>query len=105
MTKTKPGDRVGAIISIAEGKATIAGYGVYDGEHPVPEEIDADLAKMKLKNPKITLDDGNVIWGCECYWGSESSVKATLDRLGEGNTVQVSIEQLRAANKAILEAQ
>lgn len=27
-------------------------------------EVDGDDAR----NPKIRLDDGNIIWGCECWW-------------------------------------
>lgn len=29
------------------------------------EEVHPQLGR---KNPKITLDDGSIIWGCECWW-------------------------------------
>lgn len=34
-----------------------------DGEQP------GDRFAMVMKNPRIRLDDGSIIWGCECWWG------------------------------------
>lgn len=27
---------------------------------------------VRPSNPKIILDDGEVVWGCECWWGPEA---------------------------------
>ena len=29
-------------------------------------------ARSTIEDPKIILDDGEVVWGCECWWGPEA---------------------------------
>lgn len=47
-----------------------------------PEERAAMASKIREhqlpfgKNPKIRLDDGREVWGCECWWGSAEDFKA-----------------------------
>lgn len=36
------------------------------------------MADMLYKSPRITLDNGKVVWGSECWWGAEKSVRAHL---------------------------
>lgn len=66
----KAGSRVGAILSSTDEAVHLIGYGVYDGdfEHP----------GWGFPNPRITLDNGNIVWGCECWWGDEEKVKASI---------------------------
>ena len=40
-----------------------------------PDEICQELG---LKNPKIRLDSGEVVWGYECWWGPEEKVTETI---------------------------
>lgn len=56
------GDRVLAIRNAGDGKAYIYGYGTYDGEHKPPG--------FPIENPRIKLDNGNFIYGYQCWWGS-----------------------------------
>lgn len=42
-------------------KIYIYGYGNYVGEEECPK-------LHNLKNPKIILDNGEVVWGFECWW-------------------------------------
>lgn len=74
---TKIGERVVAIKSATKEKAIIFGKGVYVGDD-VPLEAVGLMAKMirdiGMKNPKIVLDDGSVVYGCECWWGPESTL-------------------------------
>lgn len=37
------------------------------------------LIKAERDNPKIVLDDGAVVWGCECWWGPSHEVQKRLD--------------------------
>lgn len=71
------GDRVVAIKSATKDKALIYGKGIYVGDF-IPEEAAGWMAEMmreiKQKNPKIILDDGNVVYGCECWWGPEEKL-------------------------------
>lgn len=99
MSKTPVGARVGAILSGDNTEVHLLGFGVYDGEHEPPfgpmqapkEEYDAMVKEMKAagqlpadyawKNPRITLDDGRVVWGCQCWWGPEEAVRKRIDGL------------------------
>jgi hypothetical protein len=72
---------VGAILGSGNGVVEFLGYGIYDGEH-VPTEavgfIADTLKETKTKNPRILLDSGSYVYGCECWWGSETKVKKML---------------------------
>lgn len=46
---------------------------------PTEEEISVLMEKHTFKNPKILLESGEVVWGMECWWGSESKVKQMLE--------------------------
>jgi hypothetical protein len=74
----------------------IYGYGVYEGDYR-PVEAAGQMADMlvdnKLTNPRIRLDDGQVVYGCECWWASEEEV---LKRVKNYDNVKVvSIEDDR----------
>ena len=79
--KPKVGDRVGAILSANATTVNLLGYGVYDG--------DLEGGPAPFPNPRITLDDGRIVWGCECWWGAEEQVKASI---GNRQVVMASIE-------------
>ena len=79
----KVNDRVGAIQSSRDNKAKVYGYGVYLGEI-VPDKLNYRneilniFRKAEIKNPAIKLDNGDVIFGCECWWGSEAKLKEII---------------------------
>ena len=54
--------RVVAIRDADEKEINIYGYGECVGNEPCP-------VLSGIPNPKIVLDDGSVVWGCECWWG------------------------------------
>lgn len=66
----KIGTRVGAILKSDDEGVHLLGYGVYDGDIEHPE--------FGFPNPRITLDDGRIVWGCECWWGPEDKVKESI---------------------------
>lgn len=66
------GTRVLAIISAKDGVILSLGEGVYDGDATPPEDI---AWVPGMLNPKIILDSGKVVWGCECWWGPVDAVK------------------------------
>lgn len=97
MPQPNIGDRVGAIISADNGHFTLAGYGSYQGMEVPPADISEVLHEASFENPKILLDNGKVVWGCECWWGPESAVKASV---AKATTVtEVDIEALRKIQK------
>lgn len=63
----KKGDRVIAISHSEDDKLFIFGAGVYVGDEIPPE--------LGIPNPKIELDNGQVVFGYECWWGSEKEIK------------------------------
>ena len=74
-------ERVGAILGAQEGTVEFLGYGTYVGDF-VPIEAAGGMGEVLLKsdipNPKIVLDSGKVVYGCECWLGPEESVKKKL---------------------------
>lgn len=92
MSRYEPGMRVGAILSADAETVHLLGYGVYDGDMPAPfgplgmttdEYLEGGRLTLghdppPFKNPRITLDDGRVVWGCQCWWGPEAEVQASI---------------------------
>jgi hypothetical protein len=93
-----PGIRVGAILG-ASAKTKIVqfiGWGVYEGDF-VPDQaavgVMADcLRKASHPNPRIKLDSGKIVWGCECWWGPEDQVKAELEKYKAAKYAQVDVD-------------
>jgi hypothetical protein len=108
---SKVGQRVGAILGAKDGQIDFLGWGLYEGDHVPPEPIgmmklmgesweevyrygeetwgltvEQCQEKLPLKNPRIRLDSGHVVWGAECWWGSEEKVKKQL-QLGQVNEI------------------
>lgn len=81
--KAKKGDRIGAIKKANKDKVWLFGYGVYDeGIPPADPKGERGLVDFvhhaHVTNPKLILDDGTVVWGCECWWGLEKEVKKII---------------------------
>lgn len=97
MARVSVGERVGAIAHTDEktNTAYIFGYGRYDGVVMPPPDSGVLFfgAPLNRPNPKITLDSGKVVWGCECWWGTELEVR----RMIRGKTVvELDIDAERA---------
>jgi hypothetical protein len=69
MAKLSVGTRVAAIRNIIDKTVFLYGFGVYDGYYPVKimEGLVVDI-------PRITLDDGQIVWGAQCWWGAEEMI-------------------------------
>lgn len=97
---TKKGSRVGAISHADKDTVYLFGYGVYVGDEvPTPDTggFGQFLHEAKATNPKIVLDDGKVVLGCECWWGPEEAIK---QQIGERQVVIVDIDKARAKSKS-----
>lgn len=72
------------------------GTGVYVGD-AVPEEavgwMADGLRQHKVPNPRIELDSGKVVYGCECWWGAED---ATREKYAGCTFIDVDIDEVRA---------
>jgi len=101
MSKHKVGDRIGAILSADEKTVKFLGYGVYEGDF-FPEFATGSVADMikenkreydiELVNPRLKLDNGDTVWGCECWWGAEETMKKSI---GGREIVVVKISEIR----------
>jgi hypothetical protein len=62
--------RVLAIISCKDGVVESLGEGNYVGDFIPPENITKRFGEAYNEHPipKIELDNGDVVWGCECLW-------------------------------------
>lgn len=91
----KVGDRVGAICGEKGGVMEFFGYGVYEGDFDFPIFGDEDM----FPNPCIKLDEGGYVYGCQCWWGSESKIKAMLDAWEKsGKAIRIIEAPVREAN-------
>lgn len=78
---TKIGERVTAILSVdgVGRKVYMLGEGIYSGNE-IPHDAAGPMASMLVQygmpSPKIDLDSGEVVYGCECWWGPVAQVQA-----------------------------
>lgn len=86
----KKGIRVAAILEAKDRVVKLFGYGTYQGEEIPPKEIGG--LNIGLPNPKLLLDNGKIIWGCECYWGDEEEFNKRYEGF---EIVKVDIDELR----------
>ncbi len=104
--------RVGAILSIDNNVVRLLGYGVYEGDF-FQEDIssyvlsESELEFFKslspedkieyqdkhipsfMKNPRIRLDNGDVVWGRECWWGPEEEIKKRIKNAAKITNVKL----------------
>lgn len=89
------GQRVGAMQSADKDEVRMYGFGIFVGNES-PVEAAGMMAKIIREqgrtNPKILLDSGKVVYGCECWWGPEASVRA---KIGDRRIVDVDIDEAR----------
>lgn len=109
----KPGDRVVAMSHSEGNKIFLYGKGVYEGDFAYEdvtstEPVVAGTERFRdhfqrlmageiqaWLNPRIRLDSGQIVWGCECWWQSE----AMFDRMVEKTNpeiVAVDIDEVKA---------
>jgi len=94
--------RVGAFLSIDDDNKQVEflGYGELIG-YETPDENARGVAPIVRAlgqlNPKILLDNGKIVWGCECWWDKESIVKKDIEQfIKEGFVItEVDIEEVR----------
>lgn len=82
----KIGDRVGAIRNADSTTVYLYGFGEYMGEQ-IPTR--GFLGEVEMENPTIKLDSGQVVYGFECWWGSEAKTK---EMIGDRTVVTVTVE-------------
>lgn len=75
------GERIGAVQSADNNTVHLFGYGTYQGDHVPPDDVMGPFGRLALfgvRNPKLVMDDGTVVWGCESWWGGEELVRESI---------------------------
>jgi len=87
----KVGMRVFAIRNSEAGRVYLYGFGTYEGDEAPDKEAQGVKGLSALcggKNPKILLDNGKVVWGCECWWGPEEKF---YEKFANAQIIEVDI--------------
>ena len=74
MRKYEPGTRVAAVLDADDDEIRFFGYGIYIGDEVPPEDVKGlaeYVREMGQGNPRINLDGGGYVFGCECWWMDE----------------------------------
>lgn len=93
----KINDRVGAMASASQDTVDLFGFGVYAGEEVPPEDVRFMGEPITKPNTKIVLDNGQVVWGCECWWADEAKIKSLI---GQRPVNFIDIEAARRESNA-----
>lgn len=76
------GERVGALYSLTSTIARLYGYGRYEGYKTPPKDAQGSLviqlAEHGIPDHQIVLDNGTILWGCQCRWALESEVRKKI---------------------------
>lgn len=83
-----PGQRIGAILSATDDTVKLLGFGVYAGDFVPPKHVGGFNAGMP--NPRLDLDNGETVWGCECWWGPEKKIKEIVAQYQNVEDVRIS---------------
>jgi hypothetical protein len=81
--------RVGALLDAHGDSVRLFGYGEHLGNQPC-EKLGG------RPNPKIKLDSGKIVWGCECWWGPEEKIKKLV--ASKKIVIDVDIDDARGAH-------
>ncbi len=76
---------------------TVFGFGVCTGQEIPPPGImfmGSDLHEVGHENPKIVLDSGKVVWGCESWVRLETEGRKIIEQF-PGEVVFIDIEEAR----------
>lgn len=87
MANVEIGERVMAISHSENGTTYVFGNGIFLGDKEPNDDVvimGMPFAEIKdqmvgFTNPAILLDSGQVVFGCECWWGSEEKMKIKLE--------------------------
>lgn len=87
--------RVGCILEANDKEVKLLGYGILV-EAEIPHDkvvgVGERIRQAKQKNPKIILDNGKDVFGCECWWDDEEAMKK---RIGDRKIINVDIDKVR----------
>lgn len=101
------GQRVGALMGADGDTVRVFGYGTYQGDQIPPAELKVQMwgVPMDRPNPCIKLDNGKLVFGCECWWGPEELIKERVKQYSKIVNVDIAAERAKYNKKAENETQ
>lgn len=94
MSRTPVGARVGAIVAASVEEVQLLGYGVYEGDFVPDKDARGGMVRsahrIGIQTPRIRLDSGAVVYGCQCHWGPQQEIK---DFIGDRTVVLTTLEE------------
>ncbi len=85
--------RVGAILDAKDGIVRFLGFGEIVAQEIPPQSI------TDTRNPKIRLDNGNIVWGYECWWNSVEIIESYLQEAATVEEVDINEERTQSRPK------
>ena len=76
MNSVPIGGRIGAILKSNTDTVHFIGFGVFTGYKTPPKDVGG--MNIGMPNPKFEMDDGSIVWGCECWWGLEAKIQSMI---------------------------
>lgn len=67
---------------------------------PMEDRV-ADTHRRMSLNPKIALDNGDIVWGCECWWSSVDQYDAMIVQYPNAEVVPIRIAEAKARRQTI----
>jgi len=101
------GCRIGALLSSDDyaKRALFLGYGTYESDSVPPRGLPGFMGDLlhdaKRENPRFVMDNGNVVWGFQCWWCSEAEMQKVIAVMHENNyqIIEGSLEELISLNE------
>jgi hypothetical protein len=89
--------RAWEVQELADEKSTLHHFATVTGKPVVPmtDEAIRELAIQSCSNPRIKLDNGKTVWGCECWWGDADGFLGSREK-GDRNIIEIDIDEERA---------
>jgi hypothetical protein len=88
------GERIGALVSADGDVVKFLGYGTYAGYEVPPamgsRSLTTLMNQMGVENPKLVLDNGDVVWGCECWWATEKETREEIAKYAHVEDVRIA---------------
>lgn len=101
---TAVGSKVGCILTRTDTEMKVLGFGQLIGYEvpppdPILQTINAFYASAVTNNsitPKIKLENDEIVWGCECWWGPRNMIELVIQRAKEEGKKIIDIKPSEA---------
>lgn len=102
--RVAPGYRVGCVVSanVETKRMEMFGYGTFQSYGTIPADLKGGIYDMVRsvgydgKIAVLKLDNGKLVYGCECWWGPEDRIKGLEARFAKVVVLDIDKERAKA---------